>query len=909
MKKDGIGLLIRLLIINTIFNGLLLSFTKAAGTTQSLTYQGRIIRNDGIPLQNSNISFLFQIMDPSGACLIYQEQVNNISMANSNGIFDIPIGDGTIQYISQGSVVTDTFNNKASHHCGTCSLGSQNTYSCSTSALPPYLPGLNDGRRLRVSFYDGGWRLISPDNLIRAVPYAAFANSAYKLGENTALDFVLKNEINSDGTQSQSCIGPNNFLTWDASTFKFGCEAVSGGGGGLTEVTSANADITVTNSTAAPQLTLNSGLSANQIVKLDGAARLPTSTLPALTGDITTTSGTATTSLTAIKGTPVNITSLGSGNYLKYDGTAWVNATLSVSDLSDASSLITSSQMPANCTAGKTLTFSSPTNSWLCSDIVVIAANFSPQTQGAFLAGPISGSGTPSFRSIASTDLPSSITDGLWAENAGNVSRASGGVGIGTTTPMVALDVYGGVGGNPVTTLTNNSSQAGYSKILYLNSPNLAAGESAVFNIGKAATTNNRGVMLYNHVADGSSANSLSFGLYGNNTILSVTGEKRVGIGTVKPEADLHIRSNRAVAPVALGSESSIILEGTPTDAGSQGFIGSLWFGSREISDTEGTSKAAGILGYMANDVTTTSAPASLLFYTTPPGSLLSSERMRIDPAGNIGIGTATPETKLHIAASNSGHGTGLILSNPDSTPGNSIYINFRSHDNDAMERNFAAIRTTFINHAAGSLEGRLDFLVANTSGNFGNKMSILQNGNVGIGTTGASYNLHVVGDTYTSGYFRSPNGAIQTSDVRFKDNIRFLERALEKILNIRGVTYDWKRAEFPEQRFSDKHQMGVIAQEVETQFPEAVITDTDGYKAVNYSSLIAPLINATKELYAELLERVERTEFNTAIQALKEENAEKDDKIKSLQHKNFELEERLNKIEKSLSAKTPISY
>jgi trimeric autotransporter adhesin len=43
--------------------------------------------------------------------------------------------------------------------------------------------------------------------------------------------------------------------------------------------------------------------------------------------------------------------------------------------------------------------------------------------------------------------------------------------------------------------------------------------------------------------------------------------------------------------------------------------------------------------------------------------------------------------------------------------------------------------------------------------------------------------------------------------------------------------------------------QIGVIAQEVEQVFPQVVTTDSDGYKAVNYQGLVAPLIEAVKEL------------------------------------------------------------
>lgn len=184
--------------------------------------------------------------------------------------------------------------------------------------------------------------------------------------------------------------------------------------------------------------------------------------------------------------------------------------------------------------------------------------------------------------------------------------------------------------------------------------------------------------------------------------------------------------------------------------------------------------------------------------------------------------------------------------------------------------------------------------------------MTIQANGRVGIGTTTPSYALDVTGDTHTTGYFRSPNGTIQTSDIRFKKNIEPIENALDKILSLRGVTYDWRRDEFPGRKFNDKHQMGVIAQEIEKQFPEAVITDAnDGYKSVNYSSLVAPLIEGMKALYTRVM-GIENQQTSQAahqatqdreIASVKAENAQ-------LKVKNAELEARLNRLEKALSGK-----
>ncbi|WP_413942835.1 hypothetical protein [Bdellovibrio sp. HCB-162] len=167
------------------------------GAPTALTYQGRILKTDGTPLEYSSVSFIFQITNPAGSCVIYQEQVSGYNMVNSGGVFDVAIGNGTIQYPLGGSFsVLDSFNNDRTYTCGACSVVGS-TYTCADTSAN-YPPAAGDGRRLRVQFYDGsGWRTISPDNVIRSVPFAGYSLSAQKLGNNLPTDFVLKTNIPS----------------------------------------------------------------------------------------------------------------------------------------------------------------------------------------------------------------------------------------------------------------------------------------------------------------------------------------------------------------------------------------------------------------------------------------------------------------------------------------------------------------------------------------------------------------------------------------------------------------------------------------------------------------------------------------------------------------------------------------
>ena len=104
----------------------------------------------------------------------------------------------------------------------------------------------------------------------------------------------------------------------------------------------------------------------------------------------------------------------------------------------------------------------------------------------------------------------------------------------------------------------------------------------------------------------------------------------------------------------------------------------------------------------------------------------------------------------------------------------------------------------------------------------------------VGINTDAPTEALEVNGNTKATSY-------LYRSDARYKSAITSLDNALNKVLALNGYSYYNK--------LSERNDIGIIAQEVEKVFPELVHTDAEWYKSVEYGNLVAPLIEAVKEL------------------------------------------------------------
>jgi hypothetical protein len=234
-----------------------------------------------------------------------------------------------------------------------------------------------------------------------------------------------------------------------------------------------------------------------------------------------------------------------------------------------------------------------------------------------------------------------------------------------------------------------------------------------------------------------------------------------------------------------------------------------------------------------------------------------ASERMRITSTGNVGIGI-TPSTKLHVygagttsTAYTNGDATGptLYLQDSGAGAGNGGQLLF-----GASQGIFAGIKGILTNGTGPA--GDIVFQTRGTSGNVNERARVTSAGGFSVGTTA---------DPGAGGIFATANITAYYSDARLKDFKGKIGDALYKVSQLNGYYYteNEKAEEFG---YNNKElQVGVSAQEVKAVLPEVVSAapfdlDADGksksgddYMTVSYEKLVPLLIEAIKELKAEV--------------------------------------------------------
>jgi len=464
--------------------------------------------------------------------------------------------------------------------------------------------------------------------------------------------------------------------------------------------------------------------------------------------------------------------------------------------------------------------------------------------------------------------------------NNGYTSSFSNGlVGIGTTTPATLLHLYNGTESN----LRIESTGAGGDRASIYVQKNAGGGlviadenRDIIFRGGTSALTGN-----------------------GGTEFMRITSGGSVGIGTTSPGATLDISADAAtynsiygtvyeasiysgaiIARKGRGSQASpsAVLSGDRT-----GFFGFAGYNSSVFSTS------AGIIGYAAENWTTSALGSHIAFETTLTGSITRTERMRITSGGHIGLGNSvapwtSPFTVIqggaygqHIGFQSNAGDIKIGTNNYYNGSGASGYV-YISGSNGAAQFNVSANNGFQFNVAGTGTAG--------ASVPFTASLAITNGGNVGIGTTTAAFPLEVKGLVATTGtnasylfqdqttsvnwqlyansstarFYNSAAGIVvniaqatgvytATSDINKKKDFELSTLGLDAILGLKPTLYRMKV-----ENDTEKH-LGFIAQEVKEFIPQAYVETGEGedkFIGLTEMPIIATLTKAIQELKAE---------------------------------------------------------
>jgi len=407
----------------------------------------------------------------------------------------------------------------------------------------------------------------------------------------------------------------------------------------------------------------------------------------------------------------------------------------------------------------------------------------------------------------------------------------------GLAGTVVAFNGTGGSGEQFYNSYFNASSQNIY------NATNFAG--KSDFNVASA------GGFTWQLAPSGTAGNTITF-----TQAMTLTAAGNLGVGATSPSAKLEVTSS--------GSASTAILRNTSSTAATYSELFFAPFSGVTAASAAIRSTYSGF-----ND-------SSIEFLTTSSTSA-PTEKMRIDSAGRVGIGTTSPGVyTLHISNAS----PSVRISGTSETAAQTQSLFFGTTTYNRSEIRSINVGTqgadlTFLTSPTGSssvermrINNGGSLLVGRTTAGLDNGagLTVLSTGSVQVECTGSSF-FNRVGSDGAVLSFRRQNadvGSITvngsgtlynvTSDQRLKENIVDASPASALIDAIQVRQYNWKSN-------GSFQRYGFVAQELVTVAPEAVHqpADPEEMMAVDYSKLVPMLV---KEIQS-LRQRVAQLESN----------------------------------------------
>ncbi len=498
-----------------------------------------------------------------------------------------------------------------------------------------------------------------------------------------------------------------------------------------------------------------------------------------------------------------------------------------------------------------------------------------------------------------------------------------GNVGIGTSSPSSILHIESS---SPVITVYDTAGSSGArfnvnglvaaGSLAYrfqtdsgtntimsmLRNGNVGIGTSSPtgrLTVYQSAFTSTDGIYLDNSgnnsgriYIDSGGALNLQRGTNTGQLVLSAAGN--VGIGTTSPVAKLDVGGQIGTVGSGIGAGAGVATFSTNVNnsAGIEMRNASAAGGASfrfAISDNNAndylafeqssTGNGGTLFGMTRSGISTLftngTGNRTLAVGTVNAGAVVlgtsNAERLRITSTGNVGIGTSSPQNTLELYAGNPALRTTL-----SGTSGAAEWI---AYESGTYKGGFSAFGSTYpttswrdavMLTAATDNTGSLIFRTR-TAGSYAERMNITNAGNVGIGTTTPTAQLHTTGTVRFSNFGA---GTLQTdadgnlsvsSDERLKQISGGFGRGLADLMGINPITFHWKASTGFD---TVNSYAGFSAQNVQSAIPEAVDTDPRGYLTLSDRPILAASVNAIKELNLRTLS-LAPAETNTAAKNL----------------------------------------